>query len=415
MKLLINIARIIIALVFIYSGFTKGIDPYGSAIKFSDYFNVFGLSCLNTLALYIAVFLSSIEFVIGISLFIKLKTKYICSITFWILSFFTILTLVLAIKNPVSDCGCFGDAIILSNWETFFKNVILLALSTILFLNRKKINSYWLIIDQYFWIIFSFIFIVSISVYSINHLPILDFRPYSIGTNIPENMIIPEGAAIDEYKSIFKYRNIQTGEIKEFDESNYPWNDSLNWEYLEIKQELIKKGYKPNINDFNIEHTYKGNITESILTDNGYTFLLISHNLNKANTGNIKHINKLHTYCNQENHKFYCLTASIKKDIDIFSENNNANYEYCNMDETLLKTVIRSNPGLVLLRNGTIIGKWHYNDIPEIESINNKELSSYCIQERTKTIDRYFILIIILIWISALLFYVMRKYKKRLR
>lgn len=415
MKLLLNIARIIVAIVFIYSGFVKGVDPHGSAIKFNDYFNAFGLSWLNPLALCLAIFLSSLEFVIGISLFLKLKIRQVCSVAFGALSFFTLLTLILAIKNPVSDCGCFGDAIILTNWETFFKNIILLGLSSMLFLNRKKIKSSWLIIDQYFWIIFSFIFIICISVYSNKHLPVLDFRAYSVGTNIPEKMVIPEGAAIDEYKSIFKYKNIKTGEVKEFDESNYPWRDSLTWEYLEIRQELVKEGYEPPIHDFNIEHIYDGNITESIINDNGYTFLLVSYNLNEANLDNIENINKLQSYCNSNNHKFYCLTASLEEDIDKFSEKNNADYEYCNMDETLLKTIVRSNPGLVLLRNGTIIGKWHNNDIPNVESLDNKELSAYCIQERVNTIENYFIMLMILTWISALYFYIMKKYKKRLR
>ncbi len=207
MKLLQNIARIIVGMIFIYSGFAKGVDPQGSMIKLTDYFNAFGMGWLNPTSLYLAIILSSTEFLIGVCLFLKLKIKEISCITFIVLSFFTLLTLILAIKNPVSDCGCFGDAIILSNWETFGKNMILLLLSSIVFIRKERYKSNWAIIDQYFWIIATILFIVITSIHSYKHLPLLDFRPYSVGSNIPEQMSVPANAELDEYKSIFKYKN----------------------------------------------------------------------------------------------------------------------------------------------------------------------------------------------------------------
>lgn len=415
MKLLQIVARIIVGVVFIYSGFAKGIDPEGSTIKLIDYFNAFGLSWLNSFALYFAIALSTIEFIIGVSLILRLKLKLVSVVTFICMSFFSLLTLILAIKDPVSDCGCFGDAIILTNWETFFKNLVLLLLSSILFLKRGKLKTNWAIIDQYFWITTSFIFIISVSIHSYKHLPLLDFRPFFIGANIQEQMSIPEGAELDEFKSIFKYKNIKTGEIKEFNESNYPWKDTLTWEYVEIRQELIKEGYTPPIHDFNIEHSFRGNITEEVMNDKGYTFLLVSHNLSNASIKNNEKINKLYSFCVNNGHKFYCVTASLDDEIRDFSETNNSNYEFCNMDETLLKTVVRSNPGLILLREGTIIDKWHNNDIPNIENLKNKELSSYCINNHIKKSENYLILMMIFAWTTGLYFYLMRKYKKRLR
>ena len=415
MKLLQNIARIIVGIIFIYSGFAKGVDPQGSMIKLIDYFNAFGMGWLNPTSLYLAIILSSTEFLIGVCLFLKLKIKEISCITFIVLSFFTLLTLILAIKNPVSDCGCFGDAIILSNWETFGKNMILLLLSSIIFIRKERYKSNWAVIDQYFWITATIIFIVITSIHSYKHLPLLDFRPYSVGSNIPEQMSVPANAELDEYKSIFKYKNKKTGEVKEFDETNYPWKDSLTWEYVEIRQELIKEGYHPPVHDFNIEHPYNGNISEEVLNDEGYTFLLISYNLSKASVKNNDQINNLYSFCVNNGYKFYCITASLDEEIRTFSEKNNSSYDYYNMDETQLKTIIRSNPGLILLRKGTIIGKWHNNDIPKIEDLKNKELSSFCIQQQTKKIENYSIIILILAWMSSLYFYIMRKYKKRLK
>jgi hypothetical protein len=250
------------------------------------------------------------------------------------------------------------------------------------------------------------------SYYSYNHLPIVDFRAYKTGINIQEEMMIPEGEATDEYRSIFKYKNLKTSEIKEFDETNYPWQDSLRWEYVDIRQEIVKKGFTPSINDFTIMHPLNGDISEQILNNQGYSFLLVSYNINKYDNSNQEKINHLSSFCQENGHDFYCLTSSLEEDTEAFARDNNAAYEFCNMDETQLKTIIRSNPGLLLLKNGTIVKKWHNNDIPNAEELKNKDILSYCIQENEKNNNTKTILIISLVCLLALSSYRLRELKK---
>lgn len=413
MKIIRNICRLLLGLVFIYSGFVKGIDPLGSTYKLTDYFSAFSMSWLSVASLAFSIMLSVLEFIIGICLVLNLKIKWASIGTLIFMSIFTPLTLFIAIKNPVSDCGCFGDALVITNWETFFKNVILSVCAVVTFIYRDKFKSPWLVIDQYFWIISSTIFIIGLSSYSYKHLPIIDFRPYSTGVNISDEMTIPEGAPTDEYKSIFKYRNLKTGEIKEFDETNYPWKDTVNWEYSDIKQEIIKEGFRPKINDFTLIHPLNGDISEQILNNQGYTFLLISYNITKYDNSNQENINKIAAFCQENGYDFYCVTSSLEADTQQFARENNTNYEFCNMDETQLKTIIRSNPGLLLLKNGTIIKKWHCNDIPDISEFKNKNILSYCLKNSEKKNNDKTILIIVLVWLLGLSIYRLNKFKKR--
>ena len=211
MKLLRNICRILVGIVFIYSGFVKGVDPLGSDYKFTDYFNAFGMSWMGFSTLFFSFLLSMAEFLIGICLFLNIKLKTAAWGAILFMGFFTPLTLVLAIKNPVTDCGCFGDALILTNWETFWKNIILLAMTLVIFYTRDKYKSIFNFLEQTVLLVGTIIFMFCIQWYSFRHLPIVDFRPYAIGKNISEGMTIPDGAPHDEYAITLKYKNKQTG------------------------------------------------------------------------------------------------------------------------------------------------------------------------------------------------------------
>lgn len=350
MKFLLNICRILIGLVFIFSGFVKGIDPLGSDYKFTDYFNAFGMSWMNFSALFFSFLLSMAEFIIGICLFLNIKTKLASWGALLFMAVFTPLTLILAIKNPVTDCGCFGDALVLTNWETFFKNIILLVMVLLVFFNRNRFKSIFNVLEQSVILTGSIIFMFCIEMYSYRHLPILDFRPYAVGANITEGMTIPEGAPHDEYSTTLKYKNKNTGEIKEFDESNFPWQDTLNWEFHSSSQKLLKEGYKAPIHDFVIEHPEYGDITEEVLNDDDYTFLVVSYKLSKASAEAQDKLNKLAAYASENGYRFYGLTASNADEITDFVHKYNVNYSFCATDEIQLKTVTRSNPGLVLLK-----------------------------------------------------------------
>lgn len=412
MKLLRNICRILVGLLFIYSGFVKGVDPLGSNYKFIDYFNAFHLSWLGNTALFLSFILALAEFMIGLCLFLNIKTKWAAWGALIFMAFFTPLTLVLAIKNPVTDCGCFGDALILSNWETFWKNIILLLMTLVIFYNKQKFKSIFNFLEQTVLLACSLIFMLCIELYCYRHLPIIDFRPYAIGKNIIEGMTVPEDAPHDEYAITLKYKNKQTGEIKDFTEQNYPWQDTVNWEYSSSSEKLIKEGFKAPIHDFVIEHPEMGDITQEVLQDNSYTFLAVAYNINKTNPQNQEKLNRLAAYAQEKGYRFYGLSASVADDTRKYAEAHQVNYEFCSTDEIQLKTIVRSNPGLILLREGTILNKWGHRDLPEVDEIKDKDLTAYCLNEQQGITNKYLVWTLILIYISCLGFYLARKYRK---
>lgn len=411
MKLLRNICRILVGLLFIYSGFVKGVDPLGSNYKFIDYFNAFHMSWMGGTALFFSFILSLAEFLIGVCLFLNLKTKWAAWGALLFMAVFTPLTLVLAIKNPVTDCGCFGDALILTNWETFWKNVILLAMTLVIFYNRQKFKSIFNFLEQTVIVACTIIFMLCIEFYSYRHLPILDFRPYAIGKNINEGMTVPEGAPHDEYEITLKYRNKNTGEIKDFTEENYPWQDTVNWEYASSSEKLVKEGFKAPIHDFVIEHPELGDITQEVLQDNSYTFLVVSYNINKANPENQERLNRLAEYAQEKGYRFYGLSASLAEDTRKYAEAHKVHYDFCSTDEIQLKTIVRSNPGLVLLKDGTILNKWGHRDLPEVEEIKDKDLTAYCLIAHQGMTDKYLVWTLILGYLGVLLLYMVKKYK----
>ncbi len=372
MKILQQIARILLGATFVFSGFVKGVDPWGSAYKFTDYFASFGWEPLIKLAFPLGVLLAAAEFAIGIALIFKLWMRLTSWLAMLFMAFFTVLTLYIAITNPVTDCGCFGDALVLTNWQTFYKNIVFVGCAIIIFRNRKKFeNKKEAILPVAFSgmtmaVYFSLVF------YSYNHLPLIDFLPYKVGTNIPEAMQIPEGAPKDVFKTIFKYKNKETGKIKTFTEDNYPWQDTLNWEYVSMESNLLKAGYKAPIHDFIMENENGEDVKDFFLYDNGYTFLLIAHNLQKTNREAMPKINKLARFAKANNMQFVGMTSSARDEISKFMTETETPFEFLNCDEITLKTIVRSNPGLLLLKKGTIIAKWHYNDIPDEKKL--KEL-----------------------------------------
>ncbi len=372
MKIIRFIARILAGAVFIFSGFVKGIDLTGSAIKFEDYFQAFHLDFLHFLAFPLAFLFPATEFLIGVSLFFNIKPRIGAWGFFLFMCFFTPLTFILALFNPVKDCGCFGDAIVLTNWQTFYKNLILLAIALYLFLDRKHLTSRLSSVSQWILLLLYFGFFMVLSVYSYNHLPVFDFRPYKIGTYIPGKMIIPEGAPRDQYRTTLIYE--KNGIRKEFSMDNYPWKDST-WKFIDQKSVLIRRGYIPPVHDFNIIRQDGTDITDLVLSDSShFTFLLVSSDLGKASRKGLQKAWKLAMFAPDKGYGFYVLTPSGKEETDHLMQQG-FSFNFCSTDETTCKTIIRSNPGLLLLYKGTILGKWHYHDIPPPEQLDKDLLS----------------------------------------
>ena len=367
MKVIKNLPRILLGITFIFSGFVKGIDPWGSAYKFTDYFHAMGMEWLTWAAFPLGILLAFAEFAIGVGLLFNLFIKITSWLAFVFMAFFLPLTLWIAIKNPVTDCGCFGDALVISNWETFYKNIVLMAFAIIVIKYKKDMNC---ILGYKIASVFGIATVVTYFVivfYSYNHEPIFDFRPYKVGANIPESMKIPEGAPKDIYENIFYYKNKTTGEVQKFTEQNYPWQDTANWVYENMESKLIKAGYKPPIHDFTIQSRDGEDVKDFFLYDKNYVFILVAHNLEKSSRKPQEKINTLASWATENGLSFICMTSSLTDQSDAFKEETGAPYEFFNCDEITLKTIIRSNPGLIVIKNGIVFEKWHYNDIPTPE------------------------------------------------
>jgi uncharacterized membrane protein YphA (DoxX/SURF4 family) len=370
MKTLRIISRIIIGLVFIFSGIVKAIDPLGSAYKFHDYFQAFNIGFLNGLSLPLAILLCTVEFMAGLSVMTGVRQKAGIWVVMIMMVIFTPLTFILALTNPVSDCGCFGDAIHLTNWQTFGKNIVLITLAIILYAGRKHAIHLYRAFSEWIIIFCTTALFILFSLYNLKYLPVVDFLPYKTGVKIADKMIIPEGVAPDEYHTTFIYE--KNGIKKEYDLNNYPADDTT-WKFVDQKSVLIKKGYLPPIHDFSISSMKNGELTQKILSQQGYTILMISNKL--ADSGN-KRLAKgfeLGKYCLEKGIDFYVLTSSGSDEVKGF----NNGLEFCSTDETTLKTIVRANPGYLLLKDGTIIGKWSWANVPEKEWFSDQASQNF--------------------------------------
>lgn len=274
----------------------------------------------------------------------------------------TPLTLYLALFNPVADCGCFGDAVIISNWETFSKNVVLLTAAILVLKYHKRLTPLYTYKAYWFVALFSFFFCVGFCYYNYNHLPIMDFRPYKVGVNIPKLMEIPEDAPHDEYSFIYE----KDGVKKEFSLENIPTDDAA-WTYVDAK--LVKQGFIPVVGSFEFYDNEHNNVADMVLSDPGITFLLVAPELEAASDKRIDVINNIYDYAQENKLSFIAVTGSSEDQIAEWRKNTGADYSFLTADDVLLKTIIRSNPGLVLLKEGTILAKWHYLDIPSEERL----------------------------------------------
>ncbi len=375
-KIIIEIARLVVGATFLFSGFVKAIDPYGFTYKIEDYLIELNLLELFPLALPFAVVMVVAEFALGALLLLGVYRKFTTRLIGLFMIAFTPFTLWVAIANPVEDCGCFGDALIISNWATFYKNVVLLAGIILLIVKWRKITPLFVKWKEHVAALFVVLFGVAFALYNIYQLPVLDFRPYKIGANIPEQMFVdPEKA--DVMETVFIYS--KDGEEQEFTEENYPWDDST-WVFVDMKTRLVKEGEKPAIEDFRIDALYfdmsvggwrvGGDITDIVLSDTSYTFLAVVYSLEKMNLKYFEKLRDVSEYARYNGYPFYFVTSSSEEVVGQWEVRFQTGFQFAHTDERVLKTMIRSSPGLLLLKEGTVLGKWDDSKINTPENIN---------------------------------------------
>ena len=356
------VARTVVGLTFILSGFVKAIDPLGTQYKIQDYLAAIppSLSLPDMLTLLMSVSLSMAEFTLGAFMLTAISRRVTARLTLLFMVVMTAVTVWIYIADPVKDCGCFGDALTLTNLETLLKNIVLLALAALVawrptHIGRLMSRSNQMLLGQMLMVT-----PVALSFWCLYDLPLIDFRPYHIGADIKAGMEIPEGAEQPVFDTTFIME--KDGERREFTLDNYP--DST-WTFVDSKTVTVKEGYVPPIHDFSITAADGEDITDMVLGREGYTFLLISPDLDKADDQNFGDIDQIYEFCQDNSIPFYCLTASTEKSQQHWQNITGAEYPFCMTDATTLKTMIRSNPGLMLLEKGVVRGKWSHNRLPD--------------------------------------------------
>ena len=367
MKYLVNFSRLFVGLLFIFSGLIKINDPVGFSFKLEEYFGptVFNIDFLLPYVLPLAIFIVVVEVLLGVFLLIGLKKEFTIYSLFAMIVFFTFLTWYSAYFNKVTDCGCFGDAIKLTPWESFTKDIILLVFIIILMIGLKYIKPLFTNKLQYSIPVISLVICILIVNQVLSHLPLLDFRPYKIGNNIIENMITPE----DSKKAIFRYDwlfNVE-GEKKIISTSgSFP---SVEGDFISVDTELLEEGYEPPIHDFSMELD-DIDYTDDLMQEEKL-LIFVFYNISKIESEAMNDLKESLTIAMDNNYKIIGLTASGNEDVNNFKSKFLVDLDFYFCDETALKTIVRSNPAALKLHKGTIIQKAHWNDFQSLDLINH--------------------------------------------
>lgn len=349
------ICRTLLGVVFVFSGVVKAIDPLGTVYKIEDYLKAFGgfFTDLLPMAEVAAWGLIILELLLGVCMVMNVRTKW----TSWIaLAFYCVmtpLTLYIALTNPVSDCGCFGDAVVLTNWQTFWKNVVLIILAIVLVGLRKSVRPLWSWWMEVVIAATTIAAAIAFMIWTKQHLPITDFRPYKIGNHLPTLMEYPEDAEPDQYEFSFVYA--KDGVEQTFTLENYPKGDST-WTFVRQESKLIKKGYEPPIHDFEIMNADYEDITWDILESEEPVTLVVMYDLAKADK---KQMAKVEALLDGEAMGYILTGSGTDEIIALGLEYPSLSECVCTCDPVTLKTIVRANPGVIVLQNGVVIDKYN--------------------------------------------------------
>lgn len=355
------ISRTFIGIVFIFSGFVKGVDPSGFMYKIEDYFIAYNTPWMNFSAIYLAMFFCALEFLLGVTMLLNVKIKYILWLVVLTMGGFTVLTFIDAVANPVPDCGCFGEAIKFTNVETFWKNVVIDLFLLIVVLYRNKFRPTIGSRTEMLVITTISVIFLAFEVYNYRHLPVIDFMEWKVGNK----MFIENPQPLKYYLT---YKNKETGEEKEYVSPDYPYNDSVwmsKWEFVDTRVE----DPNPKVTGLLITDSMGADLTEHVIKNPGYQFILVVNNMGATNRRALKKMDDLIPLMESEGASVVGLTSGSGEEISRFIKDMKSPYELYNSDDIILKTMVRSNPGLLLLKNGMVIRKWHYNDFPDTAGI----------------------------------------------
>ncbi|WP_114777475.1 BT_3928 family protein [Botryobacter ruber] len=351
-----------VGVLFIFSGLIKLNDPVGTAIKLEEYFEVFAedfssvFHVFEPYALLLSILLSTAEVVLGVALLVRWKLKSILVALLALTIFFGFLTFYSAYYNKVTDCGCFGDAIKLTPWQSFAKDMVLLAMILVLLFTQRFLPPITNNRAGATVVAVSAVLSVAIAWFAYEHLPFIDFRAYKVGNNIP---------ALMKPSAPLRYKYVMEKDGRDYEFTDYPMDES--YKFKEMVALNPEDG--PKITDFNTWND-DGDHTKLILQ--GKKLLIIVQNVQKADKESFRQISRLVQEAEQQAIMPFVLTSSSSQDFEEFRHEVNLAAPYYFADGTVLKTMIRSNPGIMLLQDGTVKGKWHYNDTPDIEEVKER-------------------------------------------
>lgn len=364
MKYFLWLLRIVVGVLFIFSGLIKANDPLGLSYKMMEFFDAWHTPFLTQFALPLSVLMIAFEIIAGVAVLLGFAYRIFSFLLLLLITFFTFLTAYVLFSGKIKECGCFGDCIKITNTETFYKDVLLLVLAIILFIFRKRISSVFKFYPTLALMVLTVFFAFGVQWWALEHLPFYDCLPYKVGNNLYEKMQVPPGTQPAVYETVLVYE--KDGVKKEFNMQNYPWQDTT-WKFVDNKTKLIKEATgEAAIKDFKISDYQQNDHTDEVLRAPGYVFLLFVKDVNKARTDNMDRLKTLLDAAEQKNIPTYILSSSDEPATTEFTKKYNLNkFPVLVVDGTASKTGMRTNPGLMLLKDGTVQGKWSFRDYPK--------------------------------------------------
>jgi triosephosphate isomerase len=363
---IVNVCSLLLAAIFVFSGFTKAVDPVGGGIKIGSWLIAFGIDASKheTLLEGLSVLLSTAEFLLGVHLLLGMRRRLTSIATLLLSAFFTVLTFWLWKTESFGDCGCFGDAVHLTPGETLLKNIVLLAAAVVVAANPTKVFA--LLRYRYHWIAQSYalLFVLALSLYSYHYLPVVDYRPYHIGQDMVKASTVPPDAEAPVFQTVFtlEKNNVR----KTFTLDNYP--DST-WKFIDSETEMLKPGFQPEISDFAVSDDKGDDAAHALLHNGNYAFWIDVPRIENTDNGVIDAIADVFDYCRHYGYDIYGLTASDSSAVAEWLHHSGLSFTFFYADDVLLKTMVRSNPGVLLVRQGKILNKWSKNNIPNEDTL----------------------------------------------
>lgn len=369
LKILSNICCVLVGVFFIFSGFVKVIDPWGTALKVNEYLSIYGLEWLSPASMAFSIWLCGAELMMGLMLLFRVRTRLISIFALASMCFFTVLTFLSATWIPVEDCGCFGDALKLTPWETFFKNLVVLPMVFIIWYRYRPDRILVFKRSELVLTCLFFSIAMGIGAYCYYHKPLIDFLPYKVGANLYEMVLAQHDTGsedMSEEEYVLIYRNKRTGKLREFSIDDKEWQNDKKWEWVETRVENETPTVQTLVSEFSISD-FEGNVTEQILSHRGKVYMICVTNFGRLSKRCAARLRGVVERAEQEDAMVICLTPQPLKYVTHYSFDESRQVRCYNIDATVMKTMLRAENGLVVLDSGVIEGKYNCRSIDFME------------------------------------------------